>query len=69
MRALPEESFEYLLRQYVVRFDLDSFPDEAIGVFSLIRDERDFAIGDRLLKGIPRLPVAPEEPRDLFLYS
>ncbi len=69
VKALPEDSFEYLLRQYVVRFDHGSFPDEALGVFTLIRDERDFAIGDRLLKGLQRHPVAAEEPRDLFLYN
>jgi len=69
VKALPQESFEYLLRQYVARFDFESFPAEAIGVFSLIRDERDFSIGDRLLKGFKRLPVAPEEPRDIFLYN
>lgn len=67
--ALPEDGFEFLLRQYAVRFDFDAFPDEAIGVFSLIRTERDFAAGERLLKDMKRLPVAPDEPRDLFLYN
>jgi hypothetical protein len=69
VKAMPDESFEYLLRQYVARFDYESFPEEALGVFTLIRDERDFSIGDRLLKGIKRLPAAPSEPRDLFLYN
>lgn len=69
VKALPEESFEYLLRQYVARFDHGAFPDEALGVFTLIREERDFAIGDRLLKGLKRHPVAVREPRDLFLYN
>jgi len=57
------------MRQYVARFDRDAFPAEALGVFSLIRQERDFAIGERLLRGVKRLPVTREEPRDLFLYN
>lgn len=69
LKAMPEESFEFLLRQYVVRFDYESFPEEALGVFKLIREERDFSIGERLLKDVARLPPAPDEPRDLFLYN
>ncbi len=69
VKAMTEDAFEFLLRQYAVRFDFDAFPDEAIGVFSLIRTERDFAIGDRLLKDMKRHAVAADEPRDLFLYN
>ena len=69
LKAMSEESFEFLLRQYVVRFDYESFPEEALGVFNLIREERDFSIGERLLKDMKRLPVAEDEPRDLFLYN
>lgn len=69
VKALPEDGFEFLLRQYAARFDFDAFPEEAIGVFSLIRTERDFAIGERLLRDMPRLPIDAEEPRDLFLYN
>jgi hypothetical protein len=69
VKAMGEDAFEFLLRQYAVRFDYDAFPDEAIGVFSLIRTERDFAVGDRLLKDMKRHPVAADEPRDLFLYN
>jgi hypothetical protein len=68
-RAMSEDAFDFLMRQYVARFDRDAFPAEALGVFSLIRQNRDFSIGDRLLRGIKRLPVAREEPRDLFLYN
>jgi hypothetical protein len=68
-KALSEDAFDFLMRQYVARFDRGAFPAEALGVFSLIRQERDFAIGERLLRGIKRLPVAREEPRDLFLYN
>lgn len=69
VKAMSDESFEYLLRQYAVRFDYESFPEEALGVFTLIREDRDFSIGERLLKGIKRLPVGRDEPRDLFLYN
>jgi hypothetical protein len=40
-----------------------------MGVFSLMREERDLAIGERLLKGIKQLPLGRAEPRDLFLYN
>jgi hypothetical protein len=69
VKAMPEESFDYLMRQYVSRFDYEAFPAEALGVFTLIREERDFKIGDRLLQGVKRLPVARDEPRNLFLYN
>jgi hypothetical protein len=69
LNAMAEDSFEYLLRQYVVRFDYEAFPAEALGVFDLIREERDFSIGDRLLKDMKRLPVMAAEPRDLFFYN
>lgn len=66
---MPDESFEYLMRQYIARFDYGAFPPEALGVFTLIRKERDFSIGRRLLKGVKRLPVGRAEPRDIFLYN
>jgi hypothetical protein len=69
VKALPDDSFEYLLRQYVARFDYEAFPKEALGVFTLIREERDFAVGNRLLKDLKRLPVTRAEPRTLFLYN
>jgi len=68
-KSLSDDAFDFLMRQYVARFDRDAFPAEALGVFSLIRQERDFAIGERLLRGVRRLPVTREEPRDLFLYN
>lgn len=69
VKTMPDASFEYLLRQYMARFDYAAFPAAALGVFGLIRDERDFSIGERLLKGIRRVPVAAGEPRDLFFYN
>lgn len=69
VKEMSEESFEYLMRQYIARFDYGAFPKEALGVFNLIREERDFSIGRRLLKGVKRLPVGRTEPRDIFLYN
>jgi hypothetical protein len=69
LKVLPDDAFEYLLRQYIARFDYAAFPKEALGVFALIREDRDFRVGDRLLKGLKRLPVSHAEPRDLFLYN
>ena len=69
VKAMPDDSFDHLLRQYAARFDFEAFPEEALGIFDLIRQERDFAIGDRFLADLKRLPVAAAEPRDLFLYN
>lgn len=67
--GMSGESFEYLLRQYVARFDYESFPEEALEVFVQIREKRDFSIGEHSLGGLKRLPVAAAEPRDLFFYN
>jgi len=69
VKAMPEDSFDYLMRQYVSRFDFAAFPPAAMGVFKMIREDRDFGIGDRLLKGFRRLPVARAEPPSLILYN
>jgi hypothetical protein len=69
VEAMPKEAFEFLLRQYVARFDYESFPAEALGVFTLMREGQDLSIGDRLLGGMARLPQGAAEPRDLFLYN
>ena len=69
VKSMPKEAFEFLLRQYIARFDYEAFPAEALGVFSLMREEQDLSIGHRLLRGIERLPETAAEPRDLFLYN
>ena len=66
---MPKEAFEFLLRQYVARYDYELFPAEALGVFTLMREGQDLSIGDRLLGGMARLPQGAAEPRDLFLYN
>lgn len=66
---MPDDSFEYLLRQYVAQFDYGAFPEEALDVFTTIREKRDFSIGESRLSGFRRLPVTPAEPRDLFFYN
>ncbi len=69
VECMPKEAFEFLLRQYIARYDYESFPGETLGVFTLMRDQQDLSIGDRLLRGIERLPGGPAEPRDLFFYN
>lgn len=69
VKAMSDESFEYLLRQYVARFDFEAFPEEALEVFTQIRETRDFSIGEDRLRGVSRLAVAAAEPRDLFFYN
>src|SRR5919106_1328808 len=56
VKSMPKEAFEFLLRQYIARFDYEAFPAEALGVFNLMREEQDLSIGERLLRGIKRLP-------------
>ena len=68
-RRLSEPSFSCLMRQYVARFDVATFPVEALGVFNLVREERDLGIGRRLLAGLRRVSVGRSEPRDIFLLS
>lgn len=66
---MSNESFSYLLRQYIARFDYERFPAEVRDIFPAIKEQRSLALGKRLLSGFDRISVSRHEPRDIFLFG
>ena len=66
---LTDDSFLFLLRQYIARFDYQAFPAEATDIFTLMKQNKSLAIGKCLLKNMKRVPLSRKEPVDIFLYN
>jgi hypothetical protein len=67
--ALTAISFRYLLHQFIAGFDHAAFPDEALPLLTQMYDERNLEVGRCLLKDMPRVAMAADEPLSLFLYN
>jgi len=68
-RQLTDESFNYLIGQFVGQFDYALFPKEAIPIFDLMLERKDFALGLSLFDSFKRVDCDDREPANLFLYN
>ncbi len=69
LAKLGDTSMRYLLHQFIAGLDYDAFPREALNIFPAIYTHDDFLMGRTLLKDMKRVPLSPDEPRDLFLFN
>lgn len=67
--AQSEVGFRWLFDQYISAFDFDAFDKEKLVLLPLIKRSRSFKALQAVTKGERRLPVSPNEPRDLFMLG